>query len=468
MRTSESPSVTSVMTSATVRASRAAAVGALSRIDHHTSVAEPGVSVASTTVVRPAAVRARDETRRQVDVGLFARQVDRRAHGAGRRHRQRERRAAGRERERRAPLERERERTGPRQQRRVRVPVGDRAAAAGRPRRGVHERRAGEQADACHAGTQDVAGHIERAARGVAVDAHPQVGARQHGRHGRRGRRLRRPSRRDRSAGCIRSPRASPSAATRRAAAAAVRRPRCAQRRRTPAVNVVGSVSLVIVTPLPCPLEGELDGWSAGFGGQLGRQEDAMVRTPGTRREPAATRRPSAAAGFVPESIDERLQARGRAIAVAACRAAGGVDGAGGAPPRTDPDRSRRGTIRSAARPGSAAGSAARPPSATPAGRAPADRRVRVPCRASGSRPALQVDQLDDERRRLFAGAALLERQQHRVGLGHGRTNRPARDLRAPQRRPGRHRHLEEAALVVAHGVSRLDEQPAVFETSAR
>ena len=36
------PSVTSVMTSASVRTSRAAATGALSRIDHHTSVAEPG------------------------------------------------------------------------------------------------------------------------------------------------------------------------------------------------------------------------------------------------------------------------------------------------------------------------------------------------------------------------------------------------------------------------------------------
>jgi len=50
MRTSESPIVTSVITSASVRTSRAAASGALSRIDHHTSTGDPGRSVASTTV----------------------------------------------------------------------------------------------------------------------------------------------------------------------------------------------------------------------------------------------------------------------------------------------------------------------------------------------------------------------------------------------------------------------------------
>ena len=43
MRTSESPIVMSVITSASARSSRAAAVGALSRIDHQTSVDEPGI-----------------------------------------------------------------------------------------------------------------------------------------------------------------------------------------------------------------------------------------------------------------------------------------------------------------------------------------------------------------------------------------------------------------------------------------
>ena len=57
MRTSESPSVTSVMTSESVRSSRAAADGALSRIDHETSVDDPGSSVASTIVRPSAAVR---------------------------------------------------------------------------------------------------------------------------------------------------------------------------------------------------------------------------------------------------------------------------------------------------------------------------------------------------------------------------------------------------------------------------
>ena len=75
----------------------------------------------------------RYEARRQVDVGLFARQVNRRPDGAGRRRRQRERRAAGRERQRRAPLERERERTGPRQQRRVCCPLQRRAPGVGPP-----------------------------------------------------------------------------------------------------------------------------------------------------------------------------------------------------------------------------------------------------------------------------------------------------------------------------------------------
>ena len=58
IRTSESPIVTSVITSASVRSSRAAAAGALSRIDHHTSVDEPGSSVAS-TIVRPSATDRR-------------------------------------------------------------------------------------------------------------------------------------------------------------------------------------------------------------------------------------------------------------------------------------------------------------------------------------------------------------------------------------------------------------------------
>ena len=58
MRTSESPIVNSVMTSAMVRTSRAAATGALSRIDHETSAGDPGSSVTSTTV-RPFAADRR-------------------------------------------------------------------------------------------------------------------------------------------------------------------------------------------------------------------------------------------------------------------------------------------------------------------------------------------------------------------------------------------------------------------------
>ena len=58
IRTSASPIVTSVITSASIRTSRAAATGALSRIDHHTSVVVPGSSVAS-TIVRPAATDRR-------------------------------------------------------------------------------------------------------------------------------------------------------------------------------------------------------------------------------------------------------------------------------------------------------------------------------------------------------------------------------------------------------------------------
>jgi hypothetical protein len=55
MRMSEPPSVTIVITSAVMRSSRADAIGALSRIDHDTSVADPGSSAASTTV-RPLAL----------------------------------------------------------------------------------------------------------------------------------------------------------------------------------------------------------------------------------------------------------------------------------------------------------------------------------------------------------------------------------------------------------------------------
>ena len=50
--------MTSVMMSATVRTSRAAATGALSRIVHQTSAGDPGRSVAS-TIVRPSAVDRR-------------------------------------------------------------------------------------------------------------------------------------------------------------------------------------------------------------------------------------------------------------------------------------------------------------------------------------------------------------------------------------------------------------------------
>ena len=115
-------------------------------------------SVAS-TIVRPSAVdAARDEAGRQMDVGLIARQIDRRPRGAGRRHRQHERRASGRERQRRAPLERQRERTGPRQQRRVRVAVGDerQRPAARRWRRSAS--RPTSRLTRADAGAQHVAG----------------------------------------------------------------------------------------------------------------------------------------------------------------------------------------------------------------------------------------------------------------------------------------------------------------------
>ena len=51
-RRSASPIVTSVFTSASSRASRGAALGAVSRVDHHTCAGDPGSSVAS-TIVRP-------------------------------------------------------------------------------------------------------------------------------------------------------------------------------------------------------------------------------------------------------------------------------------------------------------------------------------------------------------------------------------------------------------------------------
>ena len=135
-----------------------------------------------------------DESGRQMQIRLIARHVDRRARGPGRRYGQHERRAARRGLQRSTPFERERKRRRSRQKRGVRVSIGNqRHGPAGGVR--VHERRAGQQAHAADAGAQHVAAQIEDATRRVALDAHAQIGAREHRRDGRHGRALRRTAR---------------------------------------------------------------------------------------------------------------------------------------------------------------------------------------------------------------------------------------------------------------------------------
>ena len=92
MRTSESSSVTSVMISASARRSLAAATGAAvaHRPPHFRRRAGIERRFDDGAAVGDGA--ARDQARRQADVRLLARHIDRGPRGAGLRHRQHERR----------------------------------------------------------------------------------------------------------------------------------------------------------------------------------------------------------------------------------------------------------------------------------------------------------------------------------------------------------------------------------------
>ena len=189
------------------------------------------------------------------------------------------------------------------------------------------------------------------------------------------------------------------------------------------------------------------------------------VRTPGTStctgsapttvRPPASFWKRSTSACSPPAApcVARRLQA---------ATASGAARGLRAAPRRTGPDRARPGTRPAAARRESAASSAARRRCARPADRAPAARGARALVRPrvdrAAGRPARRRRSAPPRRRALF------ERQQHGLRLRRRRAGsggRPTSALHTVE--PARQRHLEEAALVVADRVARLDEQPAVL-----
>ena len=90
------------------------------------------------------------------------------------------------------------------------------------------------------------------------------------------------------------------------------------------------------------------------------------------------------------------------------------------------------------------------------------EREARVPLLGPAGR-ALEIQELDDERRGLLVRAPLAQRQQQAAGRGHARPDRLARERRAPQDGLRRQRDRQEAALVVPDGVSRAHEQLAVL-----
>ena len=179
MRTSESPMVTSVSTSASARSSRAATVGALSRIDHHTSVGLPGTSVAS-TLVRPFAavrrvIRPADRWTSACSPGtsMVARAVP--ASGTGSANDARPGlNSSG------APHSRSSANApGPGHQRELAGAFGqERHRPSGRG--GGDERRARQQAHAIDAVAKRLSAHAEGSARRVAVHADLQIGGGQH------------------------------------------------------------------------------------------------------------------------------------------------------------------------------------------------------------------------------------------------------------------------------------------------
>ena len=94
-------------------------------------------------------------------------------------------------------------------------------------------------------------------------------------------------------------------------------------------------------------------------------------------------------------------------------------------------------------------------------------RRARCPSVPTHSGSAADTSSSTTKRGRLLAGTALLERQQHCAGSATpGRIGRPP-TLRST-RWTRRQRHLEEAALVVADGVARLDQEAPSSEAERR
>ena len=206
-----------------------------------------------------------------MDVGLIARQIDRRPRGAGGRNREDERRASGREVERRAPFERERKRARARAAA-PRAPALPRPGGpAGPPTLASISVAPDSSVHAADAGAQHVAGQVEHAARRVALDAHAQIGAGKHRRHRRDGRASRRPAReidqavvfgerqRDRSRRLIRPRRLLRGGGVRRTRRRATAE-RCHERFN---VVMVSSSSRLKVSSTG----------RASFGGQLGRQK---------------------------------------------------------------------------------------------------------------------------------------------------------------------------------------------------
>ena len=146
-----------------------------------------------------------------------------------------------------------------------------------------------------------------------------------------------------------------------------------------------------------------------------------------------------AAAGFVLEAIDQRLQSAGGAALRRALdhRRRCGRGGAGRSASANGP-----GSLSTRNAPGcgstrNAASSAARRPCATPADRAPADSTRACPL-STHAVSLLEVHQLDDEGRRLLAGAPFSSGSSTALASATpGRIGRPA-DLGAPHRRARR------------------------------
>ena len=204
------------------------------------------------------------------------------------------------------------------------------------------------------------------------------------------------------------------------------------------------------------------------FGRQLGRQKH---RRPELRKRHVHGQRADdrASAGFVSEAIDERLQlarvliGRGRrSVSQPATLAPRAAAPAIEAPPRTARDRLRRGTCPAAARRESAASDAARRRCARPEDRARAARAARVPLSIHSSircRYTISTTKVgaSSPARPFSSGSSTAPRS-----ATPGRIGRPP-TFALHTVDAGGMRDLEEAALVVAHGVARLDEQAAVF-----